>query len=143
MSENKVLQFRKKENNDKKSKGKMNKFIILVLCVLIASMVGYIVKSQVKIHELQKEKQVQEEKNKELARTKEDLANEMENINSDEYLEEMARKDLKLVKSGELVYILPEDEGDEDASDATEGMDAATEQSSEGSSAEEENNDKN
>jgi len=121
----------------------MNKFIILVLCVLIASMVGYIVKSQVKIHELQKEKQVQEEKNKELARTKEDLANEMENINSDEYLEEMARKDLKLVKSGELVYILPEDEGDEDASDATEGMDAATEQSSEGSSAEEENNDKN
>ena len=113
MEEEKVLDFNNTEQTEHRSskKGKPNRWLILLLVVVIVFLSLYIIKSEMKMRELQKEKTYQEEENARLTREKEELENELENINSDEYIEYMARKNLNMVKSGELVFILPEDEG--------------------------------
>ena len=64
--------------------------------------------SGIKIVKLNKEREEAEAQKQELLNTKEDLLAQYENINSAEYIERLARRDLKLVKSNELLFILPE-----------------------------------
>ena len=123
MDEEKVLNSEETENIENTGrrsakKGKPGKWLILLLVVVILFLGTYIVKSEVKIHELQKEKAVQEEENARLEREKEELQNELENINSDEYIEYMARKNLNMVKSGELIFMLPEDDEQSDGAES-------------------------
>jgi cell division protein FtsB len=41
---------------------------------------------------------------------KEELTLQLENVNSDEYIEEQARKELKLMKGNELIFYFTEDD---------------------------------
>lgn len=79
------------------------RFIILI-------MVGVFLAITVKnIYTLQTEKKNLKEENEKLTLEKEALKDELENVSDKEYIEEQARIQLKLIKPGEILYIL-EDE---------------------------------
>ena len=48
------------------------------------------------------------EENKALEKEKVQLTEELNNVNDPEYIEQQARKQLKMVKPGEIMYILPQ-----------------------------------
>ena len=75
---------------------------------MIILVIAYFAVSGIKIVKLNKEREEAEAQKQELLNTKEDLLAQYENINSAEYIERLARRDLKLVKSNELLFILPE-----------------------------------
>ena len=90
----------------------------LAALVVVGLVTAYFVVSAVKIINLSNERARIEKENQELKETVEDLQQEIEIINSDEYMEGLARKKLKLVRSNEILFVLPEiRSGDEDSED--------------------------
>ena len=90
----------------------------LAALIIVGAVVVYFVISAIKIVNLSNERNRIEQENKELKETVEDLQQEIEIINSDEYMEGLARKKLKLVRSNEILFVLPEIRaGDEDSED--------------------------
>ena len=87
-----------------------------MLLALIA-VVAYFVLSAVKILELNKQKAELEAENQKLKETVEDLKLQQETIDSDQYMESLARRQLRLIKGNEILFVLPEiradSEGDE------------------------------
>ena len=81
----------------------------LVAAALIILVIAYFVISGIKIIKLNQEKEEAEARKQELINRKEELMAEYENINSAQCIERLARRDLKLVKSDELLFILPDD----------------------------------
>lgn len=81
----------------------------LVAAALIILVIAYFVMSGIKIIKLNQEKEEAEARKQELINRKEELMAEYENINSAQCIERLARRDLKLVKSDELLFILPDD----------------------------------
>ncbi len=76
-------------------------FVLLILLVMVGISVGKVI--MVKKHQ----NQVLQE-NKSLKETKKELETELDNVNNPEYIEEQARRQLNLMKPGEVVYIVPE-----------------------------------
>ena len=91
-----------------KAKKKKINVLRLALVGVVALVVVYFVMSAVKIVNLNKERAEIEEQNKELKETVEDLNQQLEIINTDKYMEGLARKRLKLVHSNEILFILPD-----------------------------------
>lgn len=92
--------------------------------VLVAFLVmgGLSVKN---ILDLKEEAAALKERNLQLLQIKEELLMTMENVNSEEIIEEQARRELKLVKGNELVFYFPEDwELEKKHSDSGEGSDS-------------------
>ena len=100
----------------KKAPGKVG----LVTAVLVILVAAYFVVSGVKIIKLNQEREEAEARKQELLNNKEELLAQYEDINSAEYIERLARRDLKLVKANELLFILPEDIQKEKEDDKTE-----------------------
>ena len=92
----------------------------LAAAVLIVLIAAYFVVSGYKIIKLNKELDEAETKKQELTETKEDLQAQYKDINSDKYIERLARRDLKLVKANELLFILPEETEEEEQDGETE-----------------------
>ena len=88
-------------------KRKLNIWKLVMLGVLLAVVI-YFVLSAVKIIELNKEHAQIEEENRELKETVEDLKLQLETIHSDQYMEGLARRQLRLVKPDEILFVLPE-----------------------------------
>lgn len=86
---------------------------MILTCFIVVSMVmvGLSVNNIVKLRAEQKELI---ELNEKLAAEKAALKEELKNVNDYEYIEEQARIQLRLVKPGEILYILEEDEGKEE-----------------------------
>ncbi|MGN1413581.1 MAG: septum formation initiator family protein [Anaerovoracaceae bacterium] len=61
------------------------------------------------IYDLKEREAVLQKENQKLEQMKEELAVELENVNTDEYIEEKARRELKLIRPNELVFYFPED----------------------------------
>lgn len=101
----KVSDFKKKENVKEKRKVNPARMISAAAVIIVSA---YFVVSGIKIIGLREEKKNVEAKYEELLHQKEVLAREYENISSDEYIEMLARRDLKLVKPNELLFILPD-----------------------------------
>ena len=99
---------------------KKTKIIRLAAAVLIVLIAAYFVVSGYKIIKLNKELDEAETKKQELTETKEDLQAQYKDINSDKYIERLARRDLKLVKANELLFILPEETEEEEQDGETE-----------------------
>ena len=81
----------------------------LIAAALIILVIAYFVMSGIKIIKLNQEKEEAEARKQDLINRKEELMAEYENINSAQCIERLARRDLKLVKSDELLFILPDD----------------------------------
>lgn len=96
-------------NNLTEYKSRRKKLNLLKLAaVLIAIMVVvYFAVSAVKIVNLTIEKNRVEAENERLRNQKEDLEQKLEIVNSNDYLESLARNKLRLVKGNEILFILP------------------------------------
>ena len=85
----------------------------MIVLIFITS----IVVSGIKILKLQSERDKLLETRATLTELKEDLTAEMEQIDSAEYIERQARKELKMIKSGEILFLVSDEEttGEEEA----------------------------
>ncbi len=89
----------------KRRKIKLNKIRVILLVLLL--MMIFVIGSSVKeIIVLQMENTKLVEEKKKLKKEKKKLEETLKEINDDEYIEEQARKQLKLIKPGEHLYIV-------------------------------------
>lgn len=99
----------------------------IVVCAVVIILIAYFGVSAIKIVNLNKEKEEVAAYNQELLQNKENLQLKLDNINSADYIESQARRDLKLVKPNELLFIFSEKDSDNAEEDSTEnaaGQDA-------------------
>ena len=84
-----------------------------IYTAIIAVIIGAIAFSVFNVASLMKEKNDLEKRQKELTETRDKLEHEVEQANSPEYIEQEARDALRLIKPGEILYILPADKTDD------------------------------
>ncbi len=88
--------------------------IVVAVFVLVGIFVVVTVgRSLVNLIELEREKAATEEKLAQLEYQQGNLEEELQQVNTDEYVEQQARSELKMVKPGEILYLM----SGEDASD--------------------------
>lgn len=111
---------KKKRKTSKLFSGKLAKpknkrrllFAAIIFIVLFAS-VKNVVRLEMEHHKLQKQ-------NKELKATRRELQLELKNANSKEYIEEQARKQLRLVNPDEILFVFPSDKDSKDDDNGNE-----------------------
>ena len=81
----------------------------LLVLVTVCVVIGLLGKSVVNIISLQNEKHQREE---ELQSLKDEISKDqdiLQQVNSDEYIEQQARSELKMIKEGEILYVVRDD----------------------------------
>lgn len=106
MGQAKKAQISGAGGTEAKKKANWIKPVCIVVSLLFVVFVGMSVKN---ILDLKNEESALREKQEELNKLKEELTLKLDNVNSDEFIEEEARKTLKLVKGNELIFFFPED----------------------------------
>ena len=81
--------------------------------MIIVIFIAFIGVSAINIMKLTIQKNELQAKNAELLKLKEDLTSEMDFINSTEYIEQQARKELRMIKENELLFIVSDEEDKE------------------------------
>ena len=99
---------RQKKEVTRKRKVKINYMRMALVVLVLVIGVSFVV-SAVKIVRLQGEQKEVAARNDELTHKKETLEMEFENVKLPEYIENQARRDLKLVKPQELLFAFNED----------------------------------
>ena len=94
----------------KKKKLKITNTKRFTVSVIILILIASIAVSAVNIVKLTIQRNKLQEQNADLVKLKEDLTAELEYINSTEYIEQQARKDLKMIKENELLFIVSDKE---------------------------------
>ena len=96
---------------ESRSRGKKSsvKWLRLIGLLTSAGITVMVILSLMNISDLKEEEAAQRLRHTELLEIKEELLMAVDNINSDEFIEEQARKELKLVKGNELIFFFPED----------------------------------
>ena len=97
---------RTKKEKRKKTRINWVKMIGITVAAVFIVMAAMSVKN---IFDLRAEEKVLMAENAELLQLKEEMLLKLDNVNSDEFIEEQARKELKLVKGNELIFYFPED----------------------------------
>ncbi|MGN1144379.1 MAG: septum formation initiator family protein [Anaerovoracaceae bacterium] len=92
--------------NKKKRRVSWVRVIGLAVCAVFLLVVGISVKN---IYDLKDREADLQKENQKLEQIKEELTVELENVNTDEYIEEKARRELKLIRPNELVFYFPDD----------------------------------
>lgn len=109
----------------RKNKVNKGKLAFAIIVLILAIFVVMVVKS---IIGLQLEKNRLKSQEKELQSKKEELTAELQNADDMEYIEEQARKLLKMIKPGEVLYILngenPRPEGNSESADHVPDLEA-------------------
>lgn len=121
-STGKVIEFK----NTKQAGKKIGKSSLILAAVIVIA-AAYFAVSALKIIQLNAEKEEALARQQKLLNMKEDLTAEFENISSAQYIERLARRDLKLVKSNELLFILPERQQGSVATESDTGAAEGTE----------------
>ncbi|QAT41779.1 FtsB family cell division protein [Aminipila luticellarii] len=86
---------------------KRNRKRLIYLCVILGIMLVIGV-SIFHVFSLQREYKNIAAQNKALKEQRQDLTEELGNVNNPEYIEQQARQQLKMVKPGEVLYVLPQ-----------------------------------
>lgn len=106
----------KKQNKDRKNVSgelserkvnKRNRKRLIYFCVVVGIMLVIGV-SIFNVYSLHNEYNDMAAQNKALKEQKQDLTQELGNVNNPEYIEQQAREQLKMVKPGEVLYVLPQ-----------------------------------
>lgn len=106
----------KKQNKDRKNASgelserkanKRNRKRLIYFCVVLGIML-VIGASIFNVYSLHKEYKDIAAQNKALREQKQDIAEELGNVNNPEYIEQQAREQLRMVKPGEVLYVLPQ-----------------------------------
>lgn len=93
------------KGNNLKFKG--YKVVILVISLILCITIVLSVKNIITLHN---ENRDLKEENQVLIDERDNLKLELNNVNTSEFIEEQARRQLKLVSPGEILFILPEDD---------------------------------
>ena len=112
------LETRKKQRKQRPSSreifskpaNRRNLIIAAVVLLLLAASVRNIVKLELENRRLKN-------KQKELIEQRKELKIELRNINSKEYIEEQARKQLRLVNPDEILFVFPNEKDKDNAKD--------------------------
>ncbi|MDD6880165.1 MAG: septum formation initiator family protein [Firmicutes bacterium] len=96
------------KENKKKKKTKVTNVKRLITSVIMVILIAFVLVSAVNIARLTKQRDELKAYNKKLLNLKEDLVAELDHINSAEYIEQQARKDLKMIKENELLFVVEE-----------------------------------
>ena len=105
----------------KKKRVKVNqgRLILTVIVVILIAVVGMSVKN---VFDLRAEQKNMQEKNQNLLQQQDALKAELENVNDLEYIEEQARIQLRMIKPGEILFVLDKEQ-DKDNNDGTDQED--------------------
>lgn len=95
----------------KKKRVNRGRLAMTVIVIFLIAVLGMSVKN---IFVLQAEKKALTAEKEALMLEKESLQDELKNVSDTEYIEEQARIQLKLIKPGEILYILENDKEKED-----------------------------
>ena len=87
---------------------------LTVIVVVLIAVLGVSVKN---IFDLRAEQKALNEEHKALTSEKEALEEELKNVNDYDYIEEQARIQLKMIKPGEIMYILEDEQEDNEQTD--------------------------
>ncbi|WP_051412148.1 FtsB family cell division protein [Halonatronum saccharophilum] len=102
----------KREINDEKRKRK-RRWVGRVILITLLSIVGAIIfnfyQGYVEYANIERKIAAVEDDILELERVKSSLETQVEDINSPDFIEQIAREELGLVKKGEMLYIIIED----------------------------------
>lgn len=100
----------------KKKKVRINRgrMALTVIVVVLIAVLGVSVKN---IFDLRAEQKALNEEHKALTSEKEALEEELKNVNDYDYIEEQARIQLKMIKPGEIMYILEDEQEDNEQTD--------------------------
>ena len=111
MKDKKDFDRKESRNYRLKRKKAIKKLIKTVIVVIIITVLGVSVKN---IFTLTMENKKLEQENKNLNTEKEALEDELKNVNDKDYIEEQARIQLRLIKPGEIIYILQDEKNNDD-----------------------------
>lgn len=106
-----------KESEKKAARRSRRRYVVLIgvlVVILIGSWYGF------KIYSLNKLYHETVEERAKLENEKKRLEEELENVNNPEYIEQQAREQLKMVKPGEVMYILPQEESSSEVEEGNE-----------------------
>ena len=120
-AERERLAKQKEESTRKKARKTKRKLIYFVIIGIFVLIVGL---SMLNIVSLYHERAQLEKQQALLTETRDKLKHELENVNNPDYIEQQARTLLRLVKPGEVLYILPDGsdtESDEDGENQQDG----------------------
>ena len=92
-----------KSTRKKKKKLNVGRLVLSLIVLFLLIGCAFSIKKIVKLHI---EKSHLEKTQKELEQKKDDLTAELKNVNELDYIEEQARKQLKMIKPGEVLYVL-------------------------------------
>ena len=104
----------KKKRKKQQGIGKVTKiliFFVLIWAIVFAGLQAY------NMYKINKDFKGVIAENKRLKEEKSSLEEELKHVNEPEYVEQQAREQLKMVKPGEVMYILPQDEKTDDKQD--------------------------
>lgn len=105
----------------KKKRVKLNqgRLILTVIVVILIAVVGMSIKN---VFDLRAEQKNLQEENQNLLQQQDALKAELENVNDLEYIEEQARIQLRMIKPGEILFVLDKEQ-DKDNHDGTDQED--------------------
>jgi len=91
----------------KKRRFKIRHLLIVILAVFLVITLG---KQQIKINEIKRKQAIVERDIQEALQQQQKLKEQIELLNTDEYIEKIAREELGLVKPGEIIYKISSEE---------------------------------
>ena len=97
----------RKKRQRQSGMGKITKMIILILLIWAIAFAALQVYNMYRINADYKKVLLE---NTKLKKERESLKEELKHVNEPEYIEQQAREQLKMVKPGEVMYILPQNE---------------------------------
>ena len=103
----KKLRSEEKAKVAEENKQSRKKFL-LIAAVVLAVLVALFGKNTYQIIQLSNEKKAQEEKLEKLEESIDRLNEELKRVTSDEYIEQQAREQLKMIYPGETLYVITE-----------------------------------
>ena len=101
----------RKKRQRQSGMGKITKMIILILLIWAIAFAALQVYNKYRINADYKKVLIE---NTKLKKERESLKEELKHVNEPEYIEQQAREQLKMVKPGEVMYILPQNETKDD-----------------------------
>ena len=94
-----------KKKRRKRIKINYGRLAALVIIIVLIGTVGFNVRRIISLHAEKARLMAQRE---ELEQTRQEKLNELENVNDLDYIEEQARKQLKMIKPGEVLFVIDE-----------------------------------
>ena len=95
-----------RQRKERRRRINRNRRIVLALAfIIIIGFLALVGNNIINLTKLNQEKAIKEEELQKLKNQQEALSQELEQVNTDEYIEQQARSDLHMIRPGETLYI--------------------------------------